>query len=93
MLKENEEAIAYGWMMLCLYFGAAVLIWLSWAYVYNEFLTVMINPDIEAGKLSLQTVNSISWNVNVFRYAPPIILLFGFIFGVNRAITKRSGGT
>jgi hypothetical protein len=88
---KNDEALAYGFMMLCLYFGVGVMIWLCWAYAFNIILTVAVNPQIAAGTMSMQTVNATAWNVNVLRYAPPIILLFGFIYGTNRAIFKRGG--
>lgn len=89
---DSSEALAYGWMQISLYFGAAVLIWLSYAWVFNQILVLGINPDIAAGRLSLQTVNAVEFNINVMRYAPPIILILGFCWAVNRAIFKRSTG-
>lgn len=86
---ECEIALAYGYMSLLLYFGVAVMIWFAWSFVINNILDVSVNPMITRGELSLQTVGAIGWAVNVFRYAPPIILLFGFIYGINRAIFKR----
>jgi hypothetical protein len=90
---DNEDALAYGYMMICLYLGAGVLIWLSWGYVFNIFLTTTVNPAITAGEVSVQTARATAWNVNVLRFAPPIMLLFGFIYGVNRAIFKRGGAS
>lgn len=89
--KANDSGLAFGFMMVCLYFGVAVLLWLSWSFVFNEFLAVAVNPSIADGELSLQTVHAVDWNVNVLRYAPPVILLFGFIWAINRAIFKRGG--
>lgn len=90
---DNESGLAYGWMMLMLYFGVGVAIWLSYSYVFNIFLGSTINPSIIAGEVSVQTAQATAWNVNVMRYAPPIMLLFGFIYGANRAIFKRGGRT
>jgi hypothetical protein len=90
---DNEDGLAYGYMMILLYFGAGVLIWLSWSVVFNMFLASVINPTIVEGGISVQTAQATAWNVNVFRYAPPIMLLFGFIYGVNRAIFKRGGAS
>lgn len=90
---DNDDALAYGYMMILLYFGAGVMIWLSWSAVFNMFLGAVINPAIIGGEVSVQTAQATAWNVNVFRYAPPIMLLFGFIYGVNRAIFKRGGAS
>ena len=87
-----EAGLAYGWMMLCLYFGMAALIWVTWTYAYDSFLGIIINPYITAGDVSLQTAHATEWNVNFMRYAVPIILLFGFVFAVNWAIYKSGGG-
>ena len=43
---DNEDGLAYGYMMICLYLGAGVFIWMTWAYVFNIFLTTTINPAI-----------------------------------------------
>jgi hypothetical protein len=89
---NNDEALAYGYMMLLAYFAASIMIVLSWAYVINIINTEVVNPMAEEGTVSVQTMNATAWNVNVIRYAPVPILLFGFIFGVNRGIFKRSTG-
>lgn len=88
----NERGLSYGWMMVCLYFGVAVLVWLAYSWVFNQFIVMAINPQIELGEMSVQSVNAVKWNIDVFRYAPPIFLIFGFIWAVNRAIFKRSTG-
>jgi hypothetical protein len=95
MVKQglNDEGLAYGAMMIFLYLGAAILFWGAWSFTYDLFLTSTINPAITAGEVSLQTANAVGWNVNFIRYAPPIILLFGFVFAVNFAIFKSGGGS
>lgn len=90
--NDMESGLAFGWMMVCLYFGMAILIWISWTYVYDLFLGTTINPAITAGSISVQTANATGWNVNFIRYAVPIILLFGFTFAINWAIFKSGGG-
>jgi len=90
---HSESGLAYGYMMIVLYLFAAVFIWVCYSHVFNLFLTMAINPSIDAGEVSIQTANAAAWNINIFRYAPPIILLFGFLFGVNRAIFKRGGAS
>jgi hypothetical protein len=90
---KNDEALAYGGMMIFLYLGVAVLIWGGYSYAYDIMLGTTINPAIVAGNVSAQTANAVAWNVNFLRYAPPIILLFGFIFAVNFSIFKAGGGS
>ena len=86
---DPEEALAYGWMMLLLYFGGAIAIWFAWSYMIDLILTTTINPAIEAGTMSVQAVNTGNWNVNIIKFAPPFILIMGFIYGVNRAIYAK----
>ena len=90
---DNDEALAYGYMMILLYLIAGVMIWLAWSVVFNMFLENTINPYITAGAVSVQTAQATAWQVNILRYAPPIMLLFGFMYGVNRAIFKRGGAS
>lgn len=88
---DPEEAIAYGYLMIALFLLAAAFIWMTVGYTFNLSLTSLINPDIEAGHVSMQTRNAVNWSVDIMRYAPPIILLSAFVFAVNRAIYKRGG--
>lgn len=90
---HSDSGVAYGFMMIALYLGAAVLFWGAWSYTYDLVLTSTINPAISAGEVSAQTANVVGWNVNFIRYAPPIILLFGFVFAVNFAVFKSGGGS
>jgi len=92
-MKLDDEGLAYGWMMLCLYFGAGAVIWLCWAFIFNIFLVSQVNPAIVAGTISLQTAHATQWNVDVLRYGVPLILILGFIFGTNRAIFKGKGSS
>jgi hypothetical protein len=89
---DNEAGLAYGAMMVGLYLIMGALIWLSWTYAYDLVLGSTINPMIAAGEVSEQTAAATSWNVNFIRYAPPIILLFGFCFAINWAIYRSGGG-
>ena len=86
---DNDAAIAYGWMMLLLYFGGAIAIWFGWTYMIDILLYNVINPEIARGTMSLQAVTAGTWNVNVAKFAPPLILILGFVYGVNRAIYSR----
>ena len=88
---DPEEAIAYGYMMLAAFLLAAAFIWMGVSHTFNLTLTNVINPDIVSGGISMQTRNAIDWNVNIIRYAPPVLLLGAFVFAVNRAIYKRGG--
>ena len=87
----NEEGLAYGYMFIAIYFGAAVLLWGCWSYATNIILDVGINPMIADGSLSLQTASGINYAVNFLRYAPVVLLIMGFIWGVRRAIAVRDG--
>jgi len=89
---DNESGIAYGYMMLMLYAGTAIVIWFCWSFIFNNIIVDAINPMITTGDLSLQTTSAVGWQVNVLRYSPPIILLFIFIMGINRAIFKKGMG-
>lgn len=90
--KSDDTGLAYGYMMIMLYFGMAVAIWVSWTAVYDSFLGTIINPYIVQGLVSLQTSNVTAWNVNFIRFAVPIFLLFGFVFAINWSIYKSGGG-
>lgn len=90
---DPEIGLAYGYMMILLFLIAGVMIWLCWSVIFNMFLETAINPSIISGEVSKQTAAATAFNVNVLRYAPPIILLFAFLFGVNRAIFKRGGAS
>ena len=92
-MKLNEDGLAYGFSMIVLYFVAATAIWFCWSFVFNVILGSVINPDILAGGISVQTANAVDWNVNFIRYAPPVIILAGFIYTVNRAVFKKQGAT
>lgn len=89
---SDDSGLAYGWMMIMLYFGMAIAIWVSWTAVYDLFLLDIINPYISVGTISMQTQAATAWNINFIRFAVPIILLFGFVFSINWAIYKSGGG-
>lgn len=89
MRFDNSEALAYGFMMLILYFIAGVMLMLCWSWAVDILLSVAINPRIVAGEVSLQTVNATAFAVNVLRYSPVAILVFGYLYGVNRGIFTR----
>lgn len=89
---DTESGLAYGWMMLMLYFAGAIMIWMAYGTVYDTLLVSVINPHISDGSLSMQTVNTMAWNVNILRYCVPVILVFGFVFSINWAIYKTGGG-
>lgn len=92
MKHTNDDALAYGAMMLFLYLAGSIMIVLAWGYVINIINDSAINPMIEDGKISVQTANATAYQANMIRYAPVPILLMGFIWGVSRGIFKRSTG-
>lgn len=89
---NNDEALAFGYMMAVAYFAASIMIVLAWGYIFNDINTSVVNPMITEGEVSLQTANATAWNVNIIRYAPVPVLLFGFVWLANRGIFKRSSG-
>jgi hypothetical protein len=89
MHYDNEEGLALGWMMLLLYFGAAIVIWFCWTAFVDILMVTTINPRIVAGTMSLQAVNAGNWTVNIIKFAVPLILIAGFIYAVNRAIYAK----
>lgn len=91
MKGMDDSGIAYGYAMIAIALLAMAFIWMVIGYSFNITLTSLVNPDIEHGKISMQTRNAINWPVDIIRYAPPVILLFTFVFAVNRAIYKRGG--
>jgi hypothetical protein len=90
---KNDEALAWGYAMIVLYFIVGAMLFLSWGVVINNVLTVSMNPMITAGDVSVQTVNTTTWDINALRYGVPLILLAGFIWVTNRAIFKRGGSS
>ncbi len=86
---DSENSLSYGWMMLLLYFGGAALIWLVWTGLIDLLSVLVINPRIVAGTMSLQAVNAGQFCVNVIKFGIPPILIFGFIYAVNRAIYAK----
>ena len=90
-MKLNDDGLAYGFSMIVLMILGGTGIWLCWGYVFNVILGMVINPDIMAGAISKQTAGAILWNVNILRYAPPVIILGIFMFAVNRAVVKKGG--
>jgi hypothetical protein len=87
---NNDEALAYGFMMILLYLGASVLIWFGWTGIIDIILGVSINPAIMAGTVSAQTAIMTGFVVNIIRYAPPLFIILGIIYVTNRSIWTRN---
>lgn len=89
---DSESGLAFGYLMLLCYLAGSIMIVLTWGYIFNQMNTTVVNPMIEDGRISIQTVNVTNWNVNMMRYAPVPILIAGFFWAANRGIFKRSAG-
>lgn len=88
----NDDAIAYGMLMVAIFFLCAAFIWLAFSVNINILNTVFLNPRIVAGTASVQTATVTGWNVTMFKYLPPVIFIGGFFFSVRRAFFVREGG-
>jgi ABC-type multidrug transport system permease subunit len=89
----NDSAIAYGELMLALFFLVAALLWLVFSVQINIVDTVFLNPRIEAGTASVQTAHTTGLVVEMFKYLVPVVLIGGFFFAVRRAFYVREGGS
>lgn len=89
--EETESGLAYGLMMLALYFAAAIVFWFGWIMILDTITQGNGNVLISTGMVSQQTATISGFVVNIVRYAPPLFLLLGFIYAVNRSIFTRTG--
>lgn len=89
---SDDTGISYGYVMIALFFGAAILMWMMFSVNLNVFISDIMNPRIIAGTASMQTRNSVNLLTTMWTYVPPAIFLGGFIWSVRRAIYIREGG-
>jgi hypothetical protein len=93
---NNDEGIAYAWLVLTIF---VILCGILIAYYYgvinmlldgpNGDKSVGINHDILAGKQSEQSKRAIQFNIDFATNIPIMIVLSIFVFAIGRAIVVK----
>lgn len=93
---DNEEAIAYAWMVITIFTIIAGFLVLVYYGVINMVLdgpngdqSIGVNHDIKAGLQSQQSRNAIQFNVDFAKNIPVLFILGIFVFAVARAIVVK----
>ena len=88
----NEDAAAYTFIMVIVLIFIAAL---TYAYLIpslNAVTRIGVNPMVDAGVLSEQSVSVYSWNLTFFQYSIGVGLIGFTIFCIIRAIEIASAG-
>lgn len=87
---ENEDAVSFGIVVLAalLLVGTVAIMGLTPAV--NSFVEVF-NNQVDAGQVSQQRADAMSWNVRAFESAYIWLLLAGLAWGVVRALEEKGG--
>lgn len=86
---DNEDGIAYGWVVICITVVLGALLYLAFMQPVNGIIDVT-NKEISDGMITQQSENAISFNVAMFSGIPIILLVGLLLYGVIRAIYRRS---
>lgn len=89
---QNEEGLAYGFLMLVLFFIAAPIVIMAWWMIIDTILVTTVNPTIASGGVSRQTAQATAWPINVLKYSIVLVLLTGFVWAANHGIFRRTSG-
>lgn len=85
---NNEDAIAYGWFVICLTVVVGAILYLALMQPVNNIVDIT-NNEISDGMITQQSENAIAFNVAVFSGIPIILLAGLLMYGIVRAIYKR----
>lgn len=85
MLKDNEEAVSYGFLMIVIFLIFGAFIYGCVGALYNEIIGVA-NEQITEGTMSEQTRNAMEFNRNFCMGLPIVMLIGAFIWGIHRSI-------
>lgn len=88
---HNEDAIAYGWLMLCVFLFLGAISWMAMSYAMNETIELS-NERIAESKMSSQTKNTMEFSRSIAMYLPVFMLIGAFIWSLLRGI-GGSGAT
>lgn len=87
----NEDGIAYGWLMVCLFLLLGAMSWMAMTYTMNETIDIA-NDNIAKSKMSQQTKNTMNVARDIAMYLPVFMLIGVFIWSLLRGI-GGSGAT
>jgi len=88
---HNEDAIAYGWLMICIFLLLGAISWMAVSFAMNETID-LANENIAASKMSAQTRNTMEVARSVAMYMPVFMLIGAFVWTTLRGI-GGSGAT
>jgi len=89
---SDDSGVAFGFVMVSLFFAAAAAMWLVFGVQINFMLVDFLNPRIITGETSVQTRNTVSTLITIFRYSPVAIFIIGFLWSIRRAVYIKEGG-
>lgn len=92
MRYDSETAAAYTFIMVVVLIFMAALIFAYMTPALNSITSIGMNPLIEKGSLSEQTVFVYNWNIQFFAASIGIGLLGFAIFAICRSIEVSSAG-
>ena len=92
IMYGNDDAAAFTFVMIIV---AIFIFALAFAFLIpslNKITSIGVNPMIDDGVLSEQTVSVYNWNLTFFQYSIGIGLIGLTIFGIVRAIEIAEAG-
>lgn len=88
---HNEDAIAYGFLMLCVFLFLGAISWMAMSYAMNETIDIA-NENIGKSMMSDQTKNTMEFARSIGMYLPVFMLIGAFVWAALRSI-GGSGAT
>ena len=85
---SNEEGTAFGIIVLAALLMVGTVVILSLTPAMNMFVGVF-NTQVDAGAVSTQRADAMSWNLTMFQAAYVWLLLGGLAWAVVRALENR----
>ena len=88
---SNDDAIAYGWFMICIFLLLGAISWMAMSYAMNDTLGIA-NENIAKSQMSQQTKNTMEFSRSIAMYLPVFMLIGAFVWSMLRGI-GGSGAT
>lgn len=90
MMYRNDEAIAFGWFTIVLFFLVVILMWVLMLPAFNAISDYFNTDERIEGIVSQQCVDAMTWNQNIFFWGVPVFSLLGImIYAMIRAIERK----
>jgi hypothetical protein len=96
--NDQENGIAYGWMVLTIFLIIAGILYLYILNFTNMLVdgpnldqSVGINHDIKAGTMSQQGANAAGFNIAMIKNIPVMLIFGAVIYAIARAIVVKGG--